>query len=164
MIKNEEDKTHSIQYCLEIKKTIETFLEKMDVLFEEVEVFKGLSESGPKFIIKSRESGLLIGHRGENLRALSHLVRKVAQKTNQEAKFTVDINNYQEENLKRIRNQALAAVEKVKNSGRPEELEPMTAYERMIVHSLLGSDEAVETESVGEKSERRIVIKPKAKS
>lgn len=159
---NEENKTYSIQYCLEIKKTIEDFLGKMDVLFEEVEVFKGLSDQGPKFIIKSRESGLLIGHKGENLRAFNHLVRKMVQKNSEVAKFTIDINNYQEENVKRIRNQAVALAQKVKSTGQSEEMEPMSAYERMLVHSLFAQDNEIGTESVGERGERRVVIKIKS--
>ena len=161
MIKNEEDKTHSIQYCLEIKKTIETFLEKMDVLFEEVEVFKGLSESGPKFIIKSAESSLLIGHHGDNLRALNHLVRKIVYKKSGLAKFTVDINNYREEVVKRVRNQAISSAQKVKETKSPIEMEPMPAYERMVIHSLFSQDPEISTESIGEKDQRRVVIKLK---
>jgi spoIIIJ-associated protein len=158
-MENDNDKVNTITYCLGVKKTIEDFLGKMDILFEEVEVFKGLSEHGPRFIIKSQESGLLIGHRGEHLRAFNHLVRKIVLKKSEVAKFTIDINNYQEENIKRLRNKALAIAEEVKNTGDSQEMEPMSAYERMVVHSMFGQDPEINTESVGERDQRHVIIK-----
>jgi len=156
---NDEDKINTINYCLEVKKTVENFLKKLGVAFEEIEVFKGLSSSGPKFIIKSQESGLLIGHRGDSLRALNHLIKRIVFKNSGVAKFTIDINNYQEENIKRIRNQAMIAAEKAKDLKSEVELEPMSSYERMIVHSLLSTDPKISTESIGERDQRRVVIK-----
>ena len=40
------------------------------------------------------------------------------------------------------------------------EMEPMTAYDRRIVHSVLGECLDIKTESVGNGLERRVVIKP----
>jgi len=153
--------TNSITYCLEVKEVIEDLLRKLNIFFEEIEVFKGLSENGPKFIIKSEESGILIGYRGEHLKALSHIVRRIVVKKSGLAKFTIDINNYQEENIKKIRNIALSLAQKVQETGESLEMEPMSSYERMIVHSLFTPDSQVATESTGEKNQRRVVIKPK---
>lgn len=157
-----EDKANTIGYCLEVKGVIEETLRKMGVIFDEIEVFKGLSSSGPKFIIKSSESSLLIGYHGDTLRSLNHLIRKIVFKNSGLAKFTVDINNYREEVLKRIRNQALSVAQKVKESKSVVEMEPMPAYERMIIHSLFSQDPEIATESVGEKDSRRVVIKPRS--
>jgi predicted RNA-binding protein Jag len=160
-MEEESEKANTITYCLEVKQAIETLLSKMNVLFEEIEVFKGLSSSGPRFIIRSPESGLLIGPKGEHLRAFNHILRKIIYKKNGLARFTVDINNYREENLKKIRNQALALAEKVKNLNQNLEMEPMSSYERMVIHSLFSQDPEITTESIGEKDERRVVIKIK---
>jgi len=159
--KIDEEKANTISYCLEVKGIIEDTLRKMGVFFDEIEVFKGLSSSGPKFIIKSAESSLLIGHHGDNLRALNHLVRKIVYKKSGLAKFTVDINNYREEVVKRVRNQAISSAQKVKETKSPIEMEPMPAYERMVIHSLFSQDPEISTESIGEKDQRRVVIKLK---
>ncbi len=159
---NNEEHINSLAYCMEVRTVIEELLRQMNVAYEEVEVFKGLSEVGPKFIIKSRESGILIGARGENLRAFSHLARRIVfKKKDGLAKFTLDINNYQEEATKKIKNQALSLAEEVRKNKRRIELEPMSSYERMIIHSLFSTDPEIETESIGEKSDRRVVIKPR---
>lgn len=160
----EKTESDSIAECLEIKKTIEELLNKLSITFDEIEVFKGLSDNGPKFIIKSQDSGLLIGYRGEHLKALSHIVRRITVRNNTFSKFTIDINNYQEESIKKIRNTALTLAQKVVESGQSVELEPMSSYERMVVHSLFSPDSEVITESVGEKDQRRIVIKPRNKN
>jgi spoIIIJ-associated protein len=160
-MEEENDKANTIAYCLEVKQTIEELLSKMNVFFEEIEVFKGLSSSGPRFIIRSVESGLLIGPRGEHLKALNHLLRRIVQKRSDLARFTIDINNYREENIKKIINQALALARKVKSLQQSFEMEPMSSYERMMVHSLFSQDPEITTESIGEKDERRVVIKLK---
>jgi spoIIIJ-associated protein len=162
MEEQQPDKANTITYCLEVKQAIEDILNRMDVIFEEIEVFKGLSSSGPRFIIKSRESGLLIGPKGEHLRALNHIIRKVVYKKSDLARFTIDINNYREESLKKIRNQALALAEKAKILNQSLEMEPMSSYERMIIHSLFSQDPSITTESIGEKDKRRVVIKIKS--
>ncbi len=160
-MEEESDRANTITYCLEVKKTIETLLVKMNIFFDEVEVFKGLSSSGPRFIIRSAESGLIIGPRGEHLRALNHILKRIVHKQSDLARFTVDINNYQEENIKRIRNQALALAREVRSLRQSIEMEPMSSYERMVVHTLFSQDPEITTESVGEKDERRVVIKLK---
>lgn len=158
---NEEDQANTINYCLGVKEVIEELLNRMNVIYEEVEIFKGLSSTGPKFIIKTEDSGILIGHRGENLRALSHLSRRMVFKKNGLAKFTLDINNYQEESIKKIKNQVFNLADEVRRTKKTVELEPMSSYERMTIHSLFSTDPEIETESIGEKDQRRIILKPK---
>lgn len=156
----ENNKINTLDYCFQVKNTIENFLKMMNVDFDDIEIFKGLSDNGPRFIIKSRESGILIGHRGENLKAINHITRKIILKNNGIAKFIIDINNYQEDNVKKIKNIALQIAQKVRDSKESIEMEPMSSYERMIVHSLFSLDSDIKTESVGERGQRRIVIKP----
>lgn len=143
----------------DIKQKIEDTLNKMSVSFDEVEVLK--DDSGnPKFLIKTKESGLLIGYKGEHFLALNHLIKRMVWKNSKdEMKFSIDINNYQEENLKGLKSKALSLAEKVKSSKATLEMEPMSPYERMIIHALFSSDPNITTESVGENKDRRIVLK-----
>src|SRR3989344_6651732 len=155
---NEKENTAS--YYLEIQGVIETLLSKLNVHFENVEV-ADIESSLPKFVIKSLDSGILIGHEGDHLRAISHIVRKIVFKKRGLSRFSIDINNYQEENIKKIKDLAISLSKAVKESGESAEMPPMSSYERMIVHTLFPSDSDVVTESVGERNERRIVIKIK---
>ena len=154
------EKENIVSYHLEIKGVIETLLNKLSVAFDEVEILK-FEDLDPKFVIKSSDSGLLIGYKGEHFKALSHLARKIVFKKTGQSKFNIDINNYQEENAKKIRDVVILLSMQVLESRKSVEMEPMSSYERMIIHTLFTADSGVVTESVGERNERRIVIKIK---
>ena len=152
------DKENTATYYLEVKGVIETLLKKLNIAFDKVEVSE-FGPSLPKFVIKSLDSSILIGHEGDHLKALNHIVRKIVFKKRGLAKFNIDINNYQEENAKKIRALATLLGKQVLESRKSVEIEPMSSYERMIIHTLFGPDSGVVTESVGERDQRRVVIK-----
>jgi spoIIIJ-associated protein len=110
----------------------------------------------------------LIGNDGINISAINHLIKKIAWKeVNEQAPstekldFFIDVNDYQEKNIERIKNQALDLAEKVALFKRDIEMSPMSSYERMVVHALLADNPHVFTESIGEKNFRRLIIKSK---
>ncbi|MEA2112717.1 MAG: R3H domain-containing nucleic acid-binding protein [Patescibacteria group bacterium] len=152
-----------------IKKLIEGFLRRLCVDFEEVVFlndndFKG----GTRFLIKTNESGLLIGSEGATVQAINHLIKKMIWKKinskmdpEERINFFVDVNDYQGKNIERIKSQALDLAEKAILFKRDVEMPPMSSYERMIVHSVLADNPDVFTESIGENGFRRLVIKTK---
>ena len=105
-------------------------------------------------------NAFLIGHNGENLRALQFLVMS-ALKNSQHAlsRVSVDIAEYKKQRSDRLIQAAQAWLEKVKNTGKPMELEPMSPADRRTVHKVAG-EQGLTTESVGEGRERHIVLKP----
>ena len=120
--------------------------------------------NGAVFNISSPDSNLLIGQRGANLQALQILVGSVAQKRYLGIeRFSLDVDDYRKKREWYLRETAKKAVEHVKKSGRPTKLEPMSAYERRVVHAYLSQDNSVDTESIGEEPNRRIVIRLKSK-
>ena len=144
-----------------IKKTIEDFLGKMGVPFEEVVI---LRDEGKKtaFIVKTGESGLLIGAKGENLSAINHLVKRIAGKnvSGEDAfDFYVDVNDYREKLMLEIRNRAQMLSERARSLKVNVELDPMTSYERMVIHTYFENVSDIETESIGVGRNRRVVIK-----
>ena len=76
-------------------------------------------------------------------------------------RLVIDINNYKDQRVDQIRNMAIKAIMNVKESNQELELAPMKAFERRIVHMEVKSDGEIDSESIGEGDERRIVIKPK---
>ena len=152
-----------------IKELIESFLNRLCVDFDEI-IFLNDSEfkGGTRFLIKTDESGLLIGSDGATIYAINHLIKKMVWKkvnskvkTDEKINFFIDINNYQGNNIERIKTQALDSAEKVKLFKRDVEMPPMSSYERMIIHSVLADNPNVQTESIGENGFRRLVIKAK---
>lgn len=144
-----------------IKSLIEEFLDKMTVRGE-VEIME--SSECPQFIIRTKEAGILIGENGHNLTAMSHLLKKITEnelKKNELEKiqFFLDVNDYQAKKIEEIKNLAKMSAQRVRYFKKELEMEPMSAYERRIIHAALTEYPDIATESTGEGLERRVVIK-----
>lgn len=92
------------------------------------------------------------------LQALEILANLVVQKS---AGFsaTVDLNNYRKERERLIVELAKAAAHKALMSKEAVELPPMNAYERRLVHLEISANPSLATESLGERKDRRVVIR-----
>ena len=118
-------------------------------------------DEGPFFDIDGEDSALLIGRRGETLRALQLLVRTiVGRKLGANLNFTVDVEGYDDRRRQSLANLADRVASRVIKTGRSIELEPMSARERRIVHISLADQKGIQTESSGEGKDRRVVIQP----
>lgn len=123
-----------------------------DVLVEE-------SEDTILLRIQGDDIGIIIGRRGETLDALQYLTSLVVNKSKQGYKrLVIDIENYRqkrEETLVKLANRLADRVIKYKKDIT---LEPMNPYERRVIHSSLQNHKYVETYSVGEEPNRKVII------
>lgn len=104
--------------------------------------------------------GLLIGRHGQTLDALQDVVRSAVQRrTQSRCRVMVDVEDYRKRRRSQLAEKARSAAARVRRTGRPERMEPMTSYERKIVHDAAGEAGGVESESEGEEPERRVVIR-----
>jgi spoIIIJ-associated protein len=71
----------------------------------------------------------------------------------------VDVEDYRKRRADMVSQRARQAARKVKKTGRPEALEPMTPYERKIVHDAVAELGGLETQSEGDEPRRRVVIR-----
>ena len=118
-------------------------------------------DEGPFFDIEGEDSALLIGRRGETLRALQLLVRTiVGRKLGTNVNFSVDVEGYDDRRRQSLANLADRVASRVIKTGRSIELEPMSARERRIVHISLADQKGIQTESSGEGKDRRVVLQP----
>jgi spoIIIJ-associated protein len=116
-------------------------------------------EGGPAFDIEGEDSGLLIGRRGETLRALQFLVKVIVGRRMQtKANLSVDAEGYQERRYQALRNLAQRVGQRVVSSGRSVTLEPMPPDERRIVHMTLAEYSGVTSESMGDGDSRQVVV------
>lgn len=101
----------------------------------------------------------LIGYRGETINALQVLISSIANK-NSSAKIRVfvDVAGYKEKRVKTLEDLAEKISKTVERTGKSITLEPMTAYERKIIHTKLQQNSKVKTFSKGEEPHRRIVV------
>ena len=75
--------------------------------------------------------------------------------------FLVDIDEYRTKHIKELQSKAKMMAERARSFQYDVELSPMTAYERLIVHTALQNEPNVRTESQGEGEARQLVIKPR---
>lgn len=112
-----------------------------------------------KIEIEGKDSPLLIGFHGDNLRSLKHLISAILRRqVSENAVVLVDVSGYMERKEERIRDMAKKAIEKLKRTGHEQSLPPMSSFERRIAHSYI-SDEGYKSESEGFGLERHIIIK-----
>lgn len=148
------------------KKTIGKLDEILKNIFaitkEQVNYEIKRNENQINLVIKGDEMKHLIGYKGKTIEAFQSLLNSMLQREDEEyAKVFVEINDYKkkkEEKLRKLANKMAANCVKFR---RPIRLEPMSAYERLIIHRELADRTDVETESIGEEPKRRVVIKRK---
>ena len=109
--------------------------------------------------IKGDSSKFLIGYRGEVLNSLQTILIAVAGRNiTEKVHVNVDVLGYREKRKKVLEDLAKRVESNVIRNRKSVTLEPMTAYERKIIHTKLQDSEKVKTESIGEGNSRRIVI------
>jgi spoIIIJ-associated protein len=106
--------------------------------------------------------GALIGRKGERLSALQHLVNlMLSKKMGDWTRVLVDVEDYRGRRERQLRDLATRAAERVAETGKMLQLEPMPALERRWVHIALREHPDVATQSIGEEPNRRIVVLPR---
>ena len=106
--------------------------------------------------------GALIGRKGERLSALQHLVNlMLSRKMDAWTRVLVDVEDYRGRRERQLRDLAERAAERVIETGKMLQLEPMPALERRWIHIALRDHPAVGTQSIGEEPNRRVVVVPR---
>ncbi|HBV01348.1 MAG TPA: hypothetical protein DEF00_03075 [Candidatus Taylorbacteria bacterium] len=161
----------------DIKELIIGLLKHMNVGVDSIETKH--SDGRECFSVKTPDSHMLIGTKGANLFALNHIVKKIVSSKNaakkatagssaetvsqsageKEMSFFIDVNGYQETAAENIKNLAKVMGDRARSFKTSVELEPMSSYDRMVIHSYLQESTDLKTESIGEGERRRVVIK-----
>lgn len=111
--------------------------------------------------VDEETTGLMIGRRGETLRSLQYLINlMIHRRSGRWPQLVIDIGQYRQRRQDSLEGLAFRMAERVRQSGRAMPLEPMSSYERRIIHMALRGDSTVYTESTGEGEGRKIVIFP----
>jgi spoIIIJ-associated protein len=141
-----------------IQAFVEELLAALGVTVEAVAV-----SDGARIVVSvtTPDRQLLIGEKGETLRALNHLARRIAEARfkEKEAAFTIDVGGYLESQLDSIRANARMLAQRARLFKHEVEMPPMSSYERLVVHELFAEDPEIETQSAGEGKFRHVVLK-----
>tara|TARA_B100000686_G_C16773558_1_gene966881 strand:- start:550 stop:1215 length:666 start_codon:yes stop_codon:yes gene_type:complete len=109
--------------------------------------------------ISGEDSGLLIGNRGETLKAIQ-FISSLLIRNKSEGRVFIDVEGYRDRRNASIKALASKVAQRVISTGKAITLEPMTPNERRVVHMTLSENTSVETESTGGGNDRRVTISP----
>ncbi|MDD5081887.1 MAG: KH domain-containing protein [Dehalococcoidales bacterium] len=117
-------------------------------------------ETAPiSFNILGEDLGILIGRRGWTLSCLQYIVRLiVGHQTEAWVPIMIDVEGYKQRRYESLQALAWRIAEQVKTRRVPFTLEPMSAYERRIIHLALADHPDVTTQSIGEGETRKVVV------
>lgn len=153
--------TLSKEQVEKIENKIREFLEKFVKLLPTEGVSYDVSNDGERINVKILGDNVsyLIGYRGETLNSLQVILSAVANKdTEERVRVLVDIGGYREKRVKTLEELAEKISKTVVRTGKKITLEPMSAYERKIIHTKLQENDKIRTYSMGEEPNRKIVV------
>ena len=159
-IKSKREIVLSVEEQNKAVENIEHFLNSFKkCLPEDTEYKIEKSEKNINVTLNSKNLGFLIGYRGETLYAMQNILSSIAGKGIQnKVRVILDIEGYKEKREKTLEDLAEKVAKTVIKTKKSVKLEPMQAYERKIIHSKLQQNDKVETTSIGEEPNRRIVV------
>lgn len=145
----------------EIKQRAEKFLQEfLNVLSQNNIKYKiDFIQNDIHIDLNGDDLGYLIGYRGEILNSLQTILTNIISKgLNCKVKVLLNIGGYREKREKDLENLALKIAGSVVKTKKSITLEPMSAYERKIIHLKLQDNNKVQTHSIGEEPYRKVVI------
>lgn len=133
-------------------------------LLKHMKIERGVSykitEESIILIIDGASDPLLIGKMGKNLDAIQHIVSKATDKEKRAKPIVVEMGNYRNRRRSNLVAIANSMGEKVRRSHKKLTVKNMNAHDRKIIHMTLEKNPHVTTRSVGENSERILIIEP----
>ena len=162
LVNKNEEKHINIQNK-EIKKVIAKLDEFLNEFFYKlnIQVDKKIEVRDDYIYISINGENLnfLIGYRGETLNAMQTILSSIASRVSiEKIKIVLDIENYREKRKVVLEELAEKISKTLVKNRKKIELEPMSAYERKIIHTKLQNNSKVKTYSVGEEPNRRIIV------
>jgi spoIIIJ-associated protein len=124
-------------------------------------------EDGLLLDVKADDAGRLIGRQGQTLADLQYILNRILFQQDPSApKVTVDVGGYRLQARDALVKKAQEAAEKVRRFGDIIELEPLSAFDRRIVHNALKDDPDITTQSVEVEGTNKkvILLRPRATS
>ena len=121
-------------------------------------------EEGILLDVKTDDPGRLIGRQGQTLADLQYITNRLLFQQDQNApKVMVDVGGYRTQAREALVKKAKDAADKVRRWGDVVELEPLSAFDRRIVHQTLKDDPDIETHSVEVEGtdKKAILLRPK---
>ena len=121
----------------------------------------GFQDDEYMITLEGPDSDIFVGRYGDGLKAMEYLLNLALRSVGDEPRVRLDSGGYRERRKRSLERLAEASARKVVERGAPLRLEPMLSWERWVIHTTLKDRTDVETQSVGESPDRKVVIMPK---
>lgn len=150
----------------DVSATVKGLLDSMGAEYKDISEIEVAGQT--IYMINADDAKKLIGGHGDTIHAIDFLVKKIVESKlpapeegveSESPHFLVDVNEYRTRQIKDLQTKALMMAERARSFQYDVELSPMSAYERLIVHTTLQDAPNVKTESQGEGRNRRVVIR-----
>ncbi|MBC8094953.1 MAG: KH domain-containing protein [Akkermansiaceae bacterium] len=145
----------------------ETLLKILHLLGFEAQVEEHRMDDDLVLNVKADDAGRLIGRQGQTLSDLQYILNRILFQQDENApKITVDVGGYRAQAREALIKKAQEAAEKVRRWGDVVELEPLSAFDRRIVHHALKDDPDITTQSVEVEgtNKKAILLRPRAQA
>lgn len=129
----------------------------------ELDLIPELTDDG-MINLAGEDAGVVIGRYGETLKALEYLTNLVCHDDMSTRRVRFDCGGYRNRREQTLSRLAESIAREAVHKGSPVSLEPMSSWERRIVHIALRDNKEVETRSIGEEPTRRVLVCPIAVS
>lgn len=144
----------------DVKTSLVTFLRDITAAMG-VPLEPAVSEGPEGYHVNLSGEGadILLWQRGEALRALQHIVSTAFRaQLGEDRRIVVDCQNFRKDKDTELRQMAKFLVDKARQTGAPQEIGPLNAYERRIVHLAVAEEPGAASESIGDASVKTVII------
>jgi spoIIIJ-associated protein len=113
---------------------------------------------GTRINLEGEGAEALLARRGEGLQALQHIVDGAFRKQLGDERLLIDCMGYRRGKDNELRQMAKFLAEKAKSSGLEQNIGPLNAYERRLVHLAVAEIPGVTSESIGDAAVKTVTI------
>ena len=136
----------------------------LEVLGNDAEVLMEENSNEIFYVVNGENASELVGYRGDGLNAIQYLISILNARNNRHSKkVRLDIDGFKERRKETLEALGHRIAKKVQKTGHPVKLEPMTAYERRIIHTVIQEYKGVSSHSEGEEPHRFLIVTPENK-
>jgi spoIIIJ-associated protein len=139
--------------------------ELLTLMFTKAKAEASYDNENESFVVNidaGDETGLLIGKKGETLLSIQTILGfLLKQKVGEWNRILVNVGDYREKEEGYLKDLAASTAARAKETGEPQNLYNLKAWQRRVIHMVLSEDKEISTESEGEGEDRYIVVKPK---
>ena len=119
------------------------------------------TQDGMRINLEGEGAETLLSRRGEGLQALQHIVDSAFRKQLGDSRLLIDCMGYRRGKDNELRQMAKFLAEKAKSSGLEQNIGPLNAYERRLVHLAVAEIPGVTSESIGDAAVKTVTITAK---